>query len=99
MHITQSAVQEGIANYTISLAEIVQALGVFGVIGFLFLWGLKFFKLLPTEAIIYDQIGMIKRSEYKKRRRDIKSRRFNPNKRKKTNEPAQNNNNQGFWHC
>ncbi|MCK5126979.1 MAG: polysulfide reductase NrfD [candidate division Zixibacteria bacterium] len=75
MHITQSAIQEGVANYTISLAEIAQALGVFGVIGFLFLWGMKFFKLMPTEAVIYDQIGMIKRNEYQKRReaKSIKS--------------------------
>ncbi|MEZ5358199.1 MAG: NrfD/PsrC family molybdoenzyme membrane anchor subunit [Candidatus Zixiibacteriota bacterium] len=64
MHITQSMIQEGIAAYNISLAEILQALGVFGVVGFLFLWGLRFFKLLPTEAIIYDQIGLIKRIEY-----------------------------------
>jgi Ni/Fe-hydrogenase subunit HybB-like protein len=39
-----------VADYTISLIEIVQALGVFGVIGFLFVWGLKTFKLLPKEA-------------------------------------------------
>ncbi len=68
MHITQSVVQEGIANYSISLAEVLQAVGVFGVIGFLFLWGLKFFKLLPTEAIIYDQIGLVKKSEMEKKK-------------------------------
>ena len=34
----------------LKFAELVQALGVFGVIGFLFVWGLRTFKLLPTEA-------------------------------------------------
>lgn len=50
MEITGSGVVEGIASYTVSVAEILQALGVLGVIGFLFAWGLKIFKLLPTEA-------------------------------------------------
>jgi molybdopterin-containing oxidoreductase family membrane subunit len=50
MEITASGVDEGIAGYSVSFVEVVQALGVLGVIGFLFLWGLKAFKLLPTEA-------------------------------------------------
>ncbi len=50
MEIVGSGLEEGIAAYSVSLAEIVQALGVLGVIGFLFVWGLKVFKLLPTEA-------------------------------------------------
>ncbi len=50
MEITASVVQEGIATYAISFAEVLQAVGVFGVIGFMFVWGLKTFKLLPTEA-------------------------------------------------
>jgi molybdopterin-containing oxidoreductase family membrane subunit len=50
MHITDSVIDEGVAAYTVSGIEIVQALGVLGVIGFLFVWGLKVFKLLPTEA-------------------------------------------------
>ncbi len=52
MALIGTGVEEGIASYTVSVAEIIQALGVFGVIGFLFLWGLKTFKLLPTEARI-----------------------------------------------
>jgi Ni/Fe-hydrogenase subunit HybB-like protein len=52
MEITASVVQEGIATYAISFAEVVQAVGVLGVIGFLFVWGLKTFKLLPNEARI-----------------------------------------------
>ena len=41
---------EGIAVYSISMIEVLQALGVFGVIAFMFLAGLKYLKLLPTEA-------------------------------------------------
>ncbi len=50
MEILGSPIAEGVAGYTVSLAEVIQALGVFGAIGFLFVWGLKTFKLLPTEA-------------------------------------------------
>jgi len=50
MEITQSAIEEGIATYTGSFLEMLQALGVLGVIGFLFAWGLKYLKLLPNEA-------------------------------------------------
>ena len=52
MKIIDSAIQEGITTYAISFLEILQALGVFGIIGFLFGLGLKIFKLLPTEARI-----------------------------------------------
>lgn len=55
MEITASPIEEGIASYTVSFAEMLQALGVLGVIGFLFVWGLKAFKLLPTEARILGQ--------------------------------------------
>ena len=41
---------EGVAAYSVSFVEVVQALGVIGVIGFMLVWGLKTFKLLPTEA-------------------------------------------------
>lgn len=50
MEIIQSPIREGFVNYSISGLEILQALGVFGVIGFMFGWGLKYLKLLPTEA-------------------------------------------------
>jgi Ni/Fe-hydrogenase subunit HybB-like protein len=53
MEISNSVIEEGITDYSISLLEILQALGVLGVIGFLFGWGLKHLKLLPTEARIY----------------------------------------------
>jgi len=55
MKIIESAIQEGITTYAISFIEILQALGVFGIIGFLFGLGLKIFKLLPTEARILKQ--------------------------------------------
>jgi Ni/Fe-hydrogenase subunit HybB-like protein len=50
MEIGGSGVDEGIVGYSGSLLEVVQALGVLGIIGFLFAWGLKAFKLLPSEA-------------------------------------------------
>ncbi len=50
MEIVDSVAIEGIASYTVSIAEILQALGVLGFTGILFLLGLKVFKLLPTEA-------------------------------------------------
>jgi molybdopterin-containing oxidoreductase family membrane subunit len=50
MEVIGPGLREGIVDYSVSLAEIVQALGVLGAIGFLFIWGLKTFKLLPTEA-------------------------------------------------
>jgi molybdopterin-containing oxidoreductase family membrane subunit len=50
MEIVGSGLEEGVVSYSISFVEVVQALGVFGVIGFMFLWGLKVFPLLPTEA-------------------------------------------------
>jgi Ni/Fe-hydrogenase subunit HybB-like protein len=44
-------VQEGIVAYSVSVSvEVVQALGVLGVIACMFLLGLKFLPLLPTEA-------------------------------------------------
>jgi len=50
MEIVSSPINEGVASYQISIAETLQALGVFGAIGFMFLFGLRWFKLLPTEA-------------------------------------------------
>jgi len=41
---------EGVVDYSISFYEVLQALGVVGIIGFAFLMGLKFLPLAPTEA-------------------------------------------------
>jgi Ni/Fe-hydrogenase subunit HybB-like protein len=57
MEITQSVLNEGIASYTLSIPEVLQALGVFGVIGFLLGWGLKYMALLPTEARVLRPAG------------------------------------------
>ena len=48
--ITRSVIPEGIVAYSISFAEVLQALGVVALIGLLFIWGMKFMKLVPTEA-------------------------------------------------
>ncbi len=47
-------VDDGVVSYSISFVEVVQALGVVGVIGFLFVFGLKVLKLLPNEARVLD---------------------------------------------
>jgi molybdopterin-containing oxidoreductase family membrane subunit len=52
MQVTGSPIAEGYVSYSVSLPEILQALGVLGVIGFMFAAGLKIFKLLPNEARI-----------------------------------------------
>ena len=52
MLVTGSGIPEGNVGYSVSFAEILQALGVLGVIGLLFVAGLKIFKLLPKEARI-----------------------------------------------
>jgi Ni/Fe-hydrogenase subunit HybB-like protein len=50
MEITRSPIVEGIARYSASFYEILQALGVVGFIGLMFISGLKYLKLLPTGA-------------------------------------------------
>ena len=55
MTITNSVIDEGVVHYTVSIYEIAQAVGVLAIVGFLFVLGLRFLKLLPTEAKIHDQ--------------------------------------------
>jgi Ni/Fe-hydrogenase subunit HybB-like protein len=50
MEITSSPLWEGVVEYSVSLPEATQALGVAGIIGFAFLAGLKFMPLMPKEA-------------------------------------------------
>lgn len=54
MEIVGSALEEGIVNYSISFYEVLQAVGILGIIGFLFVLGLRLFRLLPTEAKISE---------------------------------------------
>jgi molybdopterin-containing oxidoreductase family membrane subunit len=60
MEITQSVINEGIAVYNISFLEVLQALGVLGFIGCMFVLGLKFLPLAPTEARVYGESQMLK---------------------------------------
>ncbi|MFG1691812.1 NrfD/PsrC family molybdoenzyme membrane anchor subunit, partial [Gemmatimonadota bacterium] len=48
--ITDVVLWEGVVSYSISYLEILQTLGVIGVIGFAFVVGLKVMPLAPTEA-------------------------------------------------
>ncbi len=45
-----TSVSMGVAQYNISLAEILQAVGIGSLVVFAFLLGVKWFDLLPTEA-------------------------------------------------
>ncbi len=59
MEIIAPGLVEGVASYSISGLEVLQALGVFGVIGFMFVMGLKVFKLLPTEAKAFKRPALV----------------------------------------
>ncbi len=48
--LTGSAIVEGVASYSISYLEVIQTLGVLGVVGFAFVVGLKVMPLAPLEA-------------------------------------------------
>jgi molybdopterin-containing oxidoreductase family membrane subunit len=50
MAITSSPIWEGVAEYSLSFYEVLQALGVLGIIGFAFLVGLRIMPLMPKEA-------------------------------------------------
>ncbi|MEJ2722650.1 MAG: polysulfide reductase NrfD [bacterium] len=60
MEIVSSPLNEGLAVYNISFLEVLQALGVLGFIGFLFVLGLKYLPLAPTEARVYGESQMLK---------------------------------------
>jgi Ni/Fe-hydrogenase subunit HybB-like protein len=48
--VTDSVLWEGVVSYSISPLEVLQTLGVIGVVGFAFVVGLKVMPLAPTEA-------------------------------------------------
>ncbi len=53
-HAAYTAV-EGVAPYTPTLLEIAQAFGVLGIVGLMFVLGLKYMPLLPLEARVPDR--------------------------------------------
>jgi len=55
MEVVDSLFEEGVTGYTISLVEVVRALGVLGFTGFAFVWGRKALKLLPVEARVLER--------------------------------------------
>lgn len=55
MEITSSPLEEGFAHYSISSYEVLQAFGVIGIIGLMFVLGLKYLPLAPTEARVFAQ--------------------------------------------
>ena len=58
--IVASPLAEGIVHYSISGLEVLQALGVFSLIAFVFVLGLKYLPLLPTEARAHEPSQMLR---------------------------------------
>ena len=50
MEITSSVWEEGVATYSVTFYEVLQALGVMAFVGLAFILGLKLLRLLPREA-------------------------------------------------
>ena len=55
MEITGSPLEEGAVTYSVSFPEVIEAIGILGLIGFMFVVGLKLFKMLPTEARLVEE--------------------------------------------
>ena len=60
MEIVASALDEGTVTYAISGLEVLQALGVLSLIGFIFVLGLKYLPVLPVEARAHGPSQMLK---------------------------------------
>jgi len=58
--IVASPLDEGIVTYSLSFLEALQALGVLSLIGFIFVLGLKYLPLLPTEARAHGESQMLR---------------------------------------
>jgi molybdopterin-containing oxidoreductase family membrane subunit len=57
---SSAVLNEGIVHYRISTYEVLQALGVFSFISMMFVLGLKYLPLLPTEARVHQESQMLK---------------------------------------
>jgi Ni/Fe-hydrogenase subunit HybB-like protein len=44
-------------GYSISFLEVVQALGIAAIVALAFILGLRFFAMLPTQALMQDEVG------------------------------------------
>ena len=50
MEVTGTVLSEGVMQYSVSFLEVLQTVGVLGIIGFAFMVGLKVMPLAPMEA-------------------------------------------------
>ncbi len=55
MEVESVALDGAVVTYSISFLEVVQALGVAAIVAIAFVLGLKFFAMLPTEAIMNEE--------------------------------------------
>ncbi len=60
MEIIGTVLEEGIVTYSMSILEVLQALGVVSLIGLMFILGLKYLPLLPTHARVYEKSQMLR---------------------------------------
>jgi molybdopterin-containing oxidoreductase family membrane subunit len=67
MTIVASPFNEGVASYSVSGYETLQALGVFGAVSLLFLLGIKYMGLVPTEARVLTETREIMLEEEESR--------------------------------
>ncbi len=55
MHVESVALDGAMVGYSISLLEVVQALGIAAMVAIAFVLGLRFFAMLPTKALLEDE--------------------------------------------
>ena len=60
MEVIGTVLEEGNVTYSMSIFEVLQALGVLCFIGIIFVLGLKYLGLLPAEARMYGESQMLK---------------------------------------
>jgi molybdopterin-containing oxidoreductase family membrane subunit len=55
MHVESVALDGAVVNYSISLLEVIQALGIAAIVAIAFILGLRLFAMLPTKALLEDE--------------------------------------------
>ena len=55
MHVESVALDGATVGYSISLLEVVQAMGIAAMVAIAFVLGLRFFAMLPTKALLEDE--------------------------------------------
>jgi molybdopterin-containing oxidoreductase family membrane subunit len=56
MHVESVALDGAYVGYSISLIEVIQALGIAAMVAIPFILGMRFFAMLPTKALMGDEV-------------------------------------------